>query len=306
MLQATVETMTIFFVLLAIGFAAAKLGIIKGEFMGQLAGLITKIFLPVLIFYATASSVSLNDVKDNLFLLPLSFIVYAALALLAFLVAKIFRIEHDKDRVFQFAFIFGNTGFVGYPLLTSVFPTSGALFMCLFTVIDQLTFWTYGVWLSTARNRNRGKFNVRALISPNTVAVILAVVMIVSGVGFHPLIGTILGTITKAATPLCMIYLGALIYFNNLKIALKRPETYALVIIKMALLPIGACFLATAAGIASDLIGCLTLYIALPVMTVVPMISTQNGDEGPYATGIAVVTFVACIFTIPLVAFICM
>ena len=37
-------------------------------------------------------------------------------------------------------------------------------------------------------------------------------------------------------------------------------------------------------------------------MTVVPMIATHNGDEGPYATGIAVASFIACIATIPLVA----
>lgn len=53
-----------------------------------------------------------------------------------------------------------------------------------------------------------------------------------------------------------------------------------------------------------EIAGCMVLYVALPVMTVVPMIAMQNGDEGAYATGIAVASFVACLVTIPLVAFV--
>lgn len=43
--------------------------------------------------------------------------------------------------------------------------------------------------------------------------------------------------------------------------------------------------------------------MALPVMTVVPMVVANNGKEYEYATGITVVTLVASIVTIPLVVF---
>lgn len=58
-----------------------------------------------------------------------------------------------------------------------------------------------------------------------------------------------------------------------------------------------------ALNVPTDIAGCIVLFISLPVMTVVPMIAAQNGKEGSYATGIAVASFVACIITIPLVAF---
>ena len=100
-----------------------------------------------------------------------------------------------------------------------------------------------------------------------------------------------------------MIYLGAMICFSKLGNTLKRFEIYLGIVIKMVLLPIGAGMLAAAVGLSPEISSCIALYIALPVMTVVPMISAQNGNEGAYATGIAVVTFVACVLTIPLVAF---
>ena len=44
------------------------------------------------------------------------------------------------------------------------------------------------------------------------------------------------------------------------------------------------------------------LTIALPTMTVVPMIASLYGNEGAYTSGITVVTLLAGIFTLPLVA----
>ena len=135
--QVTLETMIVFFVLLALGFFAGKKNIIKSEGMGQLGMMITKIFLPVLIFYSTITSVTLDLASENLILIPVSIAVYAVLIVVTLLAAKIMRIEPDKDRIFQFAFIFGNTGFVGFPLLSAVFPGTGILFMCMFSIVDQ-------------------------------------------------------------------------------------------------------------------------------------------------------------------------
>lgn len=302
--QTTAETMAIFFILLAVGFLAAKIGIIKKEGMGQLSQLITKIFLPVLIFNATATSVTLDLVRQNAIILPLSAGAYAALAAIAFAVAKAMGIERDKDRVFQFAFIFGNTGFVGFPLLTAVFHETGTLFMCLFSVVDQILFWTYGIWLSTARGRQGTGLNIKMLASPNIIAIILALVVGLSGFTLPDLVGTALATVSRAATPMCMLFLGAMTCFNKVGEALKRPDPYALIAVKMIVLPVVAGLCASALGFSAELVGCIALYIALPVMTVVPMISAQNGSEGPYATGIAVMTFIACVITIPLVAFV--
>lgn len=301
---ATVETMALFFILLAIGFLTAKIGIIKKEGMGQLSQLITKVFLPTLIFSMTTTSVTLDLVRDNAILLPLSMGVYATLAAVALAIAKILRVEHDRDRVFQFAFIFGNTGFVGFPLLTAVFHETGTLFMCMFSVVDQVLFWTYGIWLSTARGRQGAGFNVKMFASPNIIAIILALIVALSGLTLPDLVSSALSTVSRATTPMCMLFLGAMICFNKVGQTLKRPDSYALIVVKMVALPIMASLCASALGLSADIIGCMVLYIALPVMTVVPMVSAQNGSEGPYATGLAVMTFVACVITIPVVAFV--
>ena len=48
----------------------------------------------------------------------------------------------------------------------------------------------------------------------------------------------------------------------------------------------------------------LTMIMALPTMTVVPMIASQYGHEGEYAAGITAVTLALSVATLPLVAFV--
>lgn len=52
----TVERTIAFSLILAIGFAVAKTAVIKREFMSDLAQLITKVLLPVMISYSTCEN----------------------------------------------------------------------------------------------------------------------------------------------------------------------------------------------------------------------------------------------------------
>lgn len=116
-------------------------------------------------------------VEDNAGVILFSAIFYASITVVTFLIAKAMRIRPDHDRVFMFCFIFGNTGFVGMPLLSALFPDTGLLYMALFSIVDQAVFWTFGIWLATARDRMM-HFNLKSFLTPNIVALVLALACI--------------------------------------------------------------------------------------------------------------------------------
>lgn len=140
----------------AVGFAASRLKVIKEDTLPALAQIITKILLPCMIFYSTYANCKRETIIGNWEMVLLAALFYAVISLLMFVIAKLMRIEHDKDRVFQLCFIFGNTGFVGVPLLAAVFPDAGLVYMMMFSIVDQVVFWTYGIWLSTKRATTTG------------------------------------------------------------------------------------------------------------------------------------------------------
>ena len=298
--EITLERMIIFFLILSIGFAAGKLSIITRDYLPQFAKLITKIFLPVLLFWSTFHGTTWQMVEDNAGVILFSAIFYASITVVTFLIAKAMRIRPDRDRVFMFCFIFGNTGFVGMPLLSALFPDTGLLYMALFSIVDQTVFWTFGIWLATARDRMM-RFNLKSFLTPNIVALVLALSCIAIQVQLPQVICDTLSTVSSATSALCMMYLGAMLCFSKWSQALRCLELYVGIAVKMILLPVIGGHIMQAIGLPQEFCIAMVAIMALPIMTVVPMIAKQNGHEGDYAAGMTVVTLVASVVTIPLV-----
>lgn len=305
--ELTLSHMIVFFLVFAVGFAAARARAIPQDALPHLAQLITKVLLPVMIFYSTYANCTRQTILENWQMVLLAALFYALTSLVTFLLAKALRIAHDKDRVFQLCFIFGNTGFVGIPLLAAVFPDAGLVYMMMFSLVDQAVFWTYGVWLSTERGHHHaasGHIRLKQLITPNTVAIVVAVVFVMIPLPVPEVILSGMGTISSATTGMCMLYLGALASFSRITGVLRCPDAYVGILVKMVVLPVLAAKLLFLTGwFPPDMVRALAIIMALPVMTVVPLVVAANGRETEYATGITVVTLVASIATIPLVVF---
>ena len=299
--QVTLHQMVIFFLILMVGFIVGKTGLFKREQMGGLAQIITKVLLPVLIFYATVGSATPQSIAANWFIIAFGVVFYIVMALILFALAKLMRLKGDRDKVFTFCFLFGNTGFVGVPLLVALFPESGMLYMMLFSVVDQLVFWTFGIWLATARDR-KTRFSVKSLLTPNIISIVLALAFVVFGIPVPGVVNDTLAVISDATSGMCMIYLGLLVCFSKWTQVVKCKELYMGIAAKMLLLPIlGGHLLMAIGGLSPDAMVSMVVIMSLPVMTVVPMIASMYGNEGEYATGITVVTLVLSVVTIPLV-----
>jgi len=148
--------MGVFFLIVIVGMAASRLGVVKRDYLKELASLVSKVFLPALIFYMTYHGTTRQQVLDNVPMIALAAGFYVVVSAIMKALALLLKPKGDRQKVFRFAFIFGNTGFVGIPLLAALYPESGLLYMALFSIVDQLLFWTYGVYLATASDR-RGR-----------------------------------------------------------------------------------------------------------------------------------------------------
>ncbi|MCI9129707.1 MAG: hypothetical protein HFJ65_05310 [Eggerthellaceae bacterium] len=312
----TLHQMILFGLILCAGFIAAKLKVITQESMLALSRLIVNLLLPALIFSSTYTDATKEALLEDLPMLALTAGFYLLISLITYALARAVGLLGDKARVFQLCFIFGNTGFVGFPLVATVFPENGFIYMALFTVVDQLIFWTYGIYLSTSQEPvedttrelpaghevRRHTFAWRSLISPNTVTMVIAFALVMLSVPLPELLTNAIGIISSATPALCMIYLGALVCFSNWADVLKQLSLYAGILVKMVAVPILLAKALTWWGVfPTEMVQCFTMIAALPTMTVVPIVASKNGHFGDYAAGVTVVTLVVSIATIPLV-----
>ena len=300
-----IHQIIIFFAVMLMGCLAGKLGIIKKESLPDLASIISKILLPALCFYASYSGVTTKLLIDNVVVVVLAIAFYVFIAVSMCILSKLLRLNSDKSRIFQLAFVFGNTGFIGMPLLLAIFPEVGGLYLVLFSIPDQLLFWTYGVYLATASGE-KADIKAKSFLNPNVIALCLALCFAVLGIKLPTVVVDIFRTVKDASCAVSLLYLGALFCYSDWKSAFKTKELYFGIGFKMIIVPLVLGLALKQTALPQSMICSMIILMSLPTMTVVPMIAEMRGGNGAYATGITVATLAASIVTIPLVSLLIM
>ena len=225
------------------------------------------------------------------------------LLILGTLSGKVFHLHGEHLQLYRAMTVFGNVGFMGIPIVVSIYPEKGMLYMAVFTIIDQLMLWTLGVKL-TSSEKESGTFNPKKLINLVTVAIILAMICVLTGIRIPLVLNTALQKMGATATPLAMIYLGGVFACIDVLSFVKKPDYYGITLIKMIGFPVLFYILLRLVPIPADIRMTMALTSAMPVMSSVVMMANASGSDGDYAMGGIVVTTLCSVLTLPVVSWI--
>ena len=163
------------FLMLALGYFGGKIGIITSTASKNLSRLIINFGQPALIVY---SLVRMDYTEEYLLLgfelLGFGLILHCILAVIAYLANFRFR-DLNERKLSEFAIVFGNVGFIGFPILQSLFGDKGLFMGAFFVISFHLVLWTWGISI-LARKRSDIKLTVRKIfINFGTVSILLTV-----------------------------------------------------------------------------------------------------------------------------------
>lgn len=175
------------------------------------------------------------------------------------------------------------------------------LYICVFTIIDQLMLWTAGVRLTSGTDSQKNRFDFRKLINPVTVSILLAVICVLTGIRLPDVLNNSLQKIGQTATPLAMIYLGGVFACIDVLKNIQRLDYYGIVILKMLLFPLFFYVLLGYLPVSSEIRTTMALTSAMPVMSSVVMMANTYGSDGDYAMGGILVTTICSVFTLPFI-----
>ena len=138
------EVMMTLFALVAVGYVAGKLGYLSGDFDRQMSRLVINITCPALIL----SSAMTGELPDRRFILPLlaiSVITYVVLTGVAFLLPRYLTKNREDEGPIGFALMFGNVGFMGYPVVASIFGHEAVFYAAVLNVVNTFAVFTIGI-----------------------------------------------------------------------------------------------------------------------------------------------------------------
>lgn len=279
------NTIAALFVMLAVGFLAGKIGIIDSPASKKLSELILKISQPALIIASlTSVSYSPENLKLGLMTFLVGFILHGFFAAVAFAVCIKFK-NLDEKKIMNMLIIFGNTGFIGIPLLTSLIGAVGG-FMASFMVVSFNTLlWTLGIAI-LGKGRDDIKLTLKkALVNKGTVPSLIGFVLFLLPALFPTFTipafaSSALSSLSALCTPVSLLIIGALLSTRTPKQILGSPKIYYVCLFKLFVIPLSVCLITKLLGLDDIWIIFATTISAMPCATSVTMLA-ETYDIAP-------------------------
>lgn len=293
------------FLLIICGWLCRRWDIIDTAASKKLSKLILSIGQPMLII------ASLNNAEyspENLRLAGqvtlLGFGLHIFVAASAYFLCKLIKRNFNKAKIFEFSLVFGNCGFIGFPILDSLLGKGFGSFLGAFYVISfHLFFWTWGI-LIFARGRDDIKLTPKKIfLNFGTVPCAIGVLLyFLKPIFVTPdFIGNFMNYMGNLCTPISVLVTGALLATISLRRMFTDWKLYLHSLLKLILFPLAVCVLATVIGLPELLILLATAMAAVPCGASVSMLAELYDIEPAYASQTVGMTSILSTVTLPVI-----
>ena len=292
-----------------IGATTARFGVLTGETKDMLSRVIFNISLPLMLFSNFLKLDATPRLIANSFtVVSVSFLVILFMLIAGWAFSKIYKISTKEIPVFLTHSMFGNTIFLGFPLIAALYGEEGLLYASMFQLVSTIMMWTVGVVVLTHGKGKTWKQSLRKVINPNTIATVAGLLLFMFSIKLPKIIITPLSELGSANTWLSMLYIGALLVLSDVGGILKRKSIYLVSFNRLLLIPaliISIFYLFGAVGgltpdklVASVII----LEASMPCMVTVVIMAKELGSDDRQAAGNVFISTIISILTLPLVA----
>ncbi len=293
------EVMVVLFIIVILGYVACKLGYMGDKFDKKLSSIVVDITCPLLVL----SSVMGDELPDRMLILPLlgvGFLTYILLLVFGFWVPRLITKNHDDQGMIGFALMFANVGFIGYPIVSSIFGPHAVFYAALLNMPNTFFIFTAGVMLIKGEYSLK-QFNPKVLVSPAMLGAFLAAIIVALGIHTPDIIARPVTMVGNITVPAALMIIGSSMAKLPIREIIGSPKVYITALLRLTIVPLSIYFLFKACGV-SDLVNNInTVVIAMPVASFGTMFCLKYGRNPSLITETTFITTLGSIITIPLI-----
>ena len=297
----TFTQVLILFILILIGYFIRYRNLIDKSFTSKLSNLVLSIFLPALIINSMQINFEPSIINKIIIIILLSFITYLISYLIAYSLKFIFKSDKDIG-VYQYAVMFSNVGFMGYPVVQSIFGSSALFYASIFNLPFNLLIMTLGVYLLCRGNENYD-FSIKSFVNPVIVSILIGFILFIFRIKLPVFINDTLELLGDLTTPLSMLIIGSMLCESPAKECFLNKKLYLIVFIRLIFIP--ACIYFILKGIINDklLLSIPVILTSMPIATNAAIMANKYKANESLASQLVFLSALLSIITIPFISF---
>ena len=266
------NTVITMFIILIVGYVLGKINVIDGVASKKLSSLIVIVAQPALIINSIISKqYSSENLSLSLLSLALGLCMHFIMSVIAFVACLKIK-DLNERKITEFAMIFGNIGFLGIPVLGSLFPENGEFVASFFVVSFNILLWVIGLGI-IARKRDDIKLTAKKIfINKGTVPTLIGYIVFLIPALFPEftvpvVVKSSVSYIASLCTPISMLIIGALLSTRSFKQIFGSGKAYYLCLFKLIIIPLFFCFTLKILGFSDFWVIFITAVSSMPAAT---------------------------------------
>lgn len=296
-------SLVMIFLLIIPGIIFRKKDIISAAQSDGISSLAVNITWPCLVVDAMQMDFSAAVLKDSGYMMAAAMVVFAMTAVVTLVLSKLLRLDNSKRYITAFMLLFGNTGFIGIPVIRALYGAEAVFFAAILEMVNDVVIFTIGMMLIQMSAGAKLRFEPKLFLNPGLIGVIVGLLLFLLDIRLPEVIGGAVEMVGDATTPLTMFLIGYQLGGLKAKEILKDASIYVISFTKLLIVPVLALIvLRVAVGDFSLLEKVLIMSFAMPAGSVSVIFSQQYRGETAFATKTVLLSTLFSIVTIPVFA----
>lgn len=283
--------------ILILGFFLGKKKLISSETNHELTNLLLTVFMPASLFLAFPSEYDENSLQLFASGLLAGILVMTLLIVISRLIFNKWWFKGGLRFESQFAFIFNNATFLGYPIVSSTFGPEGIIAYCGFIIAFNVALFSYGILLF--EHKLSAKLIKGIVTNPNILAVLFGMLLFLANIKLPAPITTSISLVGNITTPLSVICIGFMLSHADFGALIKKWKIIVTALAQLILAPLITYFTLKFLNFDTEVINVCTLIQTLPTATSLGLFATKYGGNNIEASELVTVSTLLSVVTMP-------
>lgn len=288
-----------------IGYIMYKVKILDDTSTVRFTKLILSITLPAQILTSFMNSRGVISNKTVLYVFGVTLLCYLMPGLLGAAFVFVIRAPKQQKGLYLFMHLFANVGFMGFPVISTIFGDAGMIYAVIFNVVFNVLVYSLGILLIGNSKETTG-FQPKLLLNIPFIAALISIILFFTPIQFPSAVMSALDYLGNVTTPVAMLILGCTIASMPVKELFDDWRVYLFAAMRLAVVPLTVMLMLKLIGVKDPLIsGVMIILTGMPVATNTTMLAIEYGGDLQLASKGIFFTTILSVITIPLIAMVC-
>ncbi|MBZ9687830.1 AEC family transporter [Clostridium estertheticum] len=292
-----VNQVMVLFIIIMVGFYAKKKKFLNNTVDRGLSELLINITLPFMIVTSFNIKYEAEMVNNAQKILMYSLLIHIGLIFISKML--FFKFPKNKQQVFRFITIFCNVGFMGYPVLESIYGGIGVFYAAIFNIPFNILLWTVGVMLFTGEKDFKSMR--KAVANPALIAVFIGIILFAFSIKLPLPIANSLKLVGSTTTPISMIIIGSMLAEMQFKNIFSDISIYYATVVRLLVVPMIVYGVLKLLKVDTLLLNICVILQGMPAAVMAPIIAEKYSGDSLLASQCVFISTIVSGITIPIV-----